>query len=77
MDGLLLLIGFDIFLQYWGYFIEEDLQYVLYGRNFVEEVYILEMMIEEDMESLGKLKVDKDFKMVLQINYIKLFLMNY
>lgn len=71
MDGLLLLIGFDIFLQYGGYFIEEDLQYVLYGRNFVEEVYILEMMIEEDMESLGKLKVDEDFKIVLQINYIK------
>lgn len=29
------------------------------------------MMIEEDMESLGKLKVDEDFKIVLQINYIK------
>lgn len=64
MDGPPSSTGSDTSSQCRGHFIEEDLQYVLYGRNSVEEVHILETMTEEDMESSGKLKVDKDFKIV-------------
>lgn len=55
MDGPLSSTGSDTSSQYRGHFTEEDLQYVLYGRNSVEEVHILETMTEEDMESSGKL----------------------
>ncbi|XP_058957854.2 putative histone-lysine N-methyltransferase PRDM6 isoform X1 [Pocillopora verrucosa] len=51
MDGPPSSTGSDTSSQYGGHFTEEDLQYVLYGRNSVEEVHILETMTEEDMES--------------------------